>query len=118
MRRDSTYTYTHRPYTLHTNNKQTRKAKGTYGVRKARVHNQGLEREIFVIIFSFFRVAFMRPGSTGQAMFAPVWPLVKIVLKSLGRKHTENLTNPDSAPVGLAVTSLAGTISGFQYRRR
>lgn len=52
----------------------------------------------FIVVFSFYRIAFerMKPGE--QLLFAPLWPLAKVLFKKGGDAMVNKAENPDSGP--------------------
>ncbi|GMI22771.1 hypothetical protein TeGR_g641 [Tetraparma gracilis] len=66
----------------------------------------------FVVVFAFYRAAFIQMGPGQQALFGPVWPLLKLVLKKTAAALVDAGGNPDAAPYMLfcldAVSAMCG----------
>ena len=66
----------------------------------------------FIAIFAFYRAAFIQMGPGQQALFGPVWPLLKLVLKKTAAALVDAGGNPDAAPYMLwgfdAVSAMCG----------
>ena len=66
----------------------------------------------FVAVFAFYRAAFIQMGPGQQALFGPVWPLLKLVLKKTAAALVDAGGNPDAAPYMLwgfdAISAMCG----------
>jgi hypothetical protein len=66
----------------------------------------------FVSVFAFYRAAFIQMGPGQQALFSPVWPLLKLVLKKTGAALVDAGGNPDAAPYMLWGFDAASAMCG------
>jgi hypothetical protein len=66
---------------------------------------------VFLVVFTFYRAAFIQMGPGQQALFSPVWPILKLGMKKAGAALVDAGGNPDAAPYLLwcldAVSALA-----------
>ena len=67
---------------------------------------------MFLFMFFFYRVLFNKMNSAEQAMFAPLWPILKIGLKALASKLIELGENPDAGPFLLFVFDSVSALAG------
>jgi hypothetical protein len=67
---------------------------------------------VFLVVFAFYRAAFIQMGPGQQALFAPVWPILKLGLKKAAAALVDAGGNPDAAPYLVwaldAVSAMAG----------
>jgi hypothetical protein len=53
---------------------------------------------VFAVVFAFYRAAFIQMGPGQQALFGPVWPLLKLGFKKAATLLVDAGGNPDAAP--------------------
>ncbi|GMI27202.1 hypothetical protein TrCOL_g9466 [Triparma columacea] len=67
---------------------------------------------VFVVVFVFYRAAFIQMGPGQQALFGPVWPLLKLGFKKVGTLLVDAGGNPDAAPYLLWVLDACCAMCG------
>lgn len=67
---------------------------------------------VFLFVFAFYRAAFIQMGPGQQALFGPVWPLLKLGFKKVATLLVDAGGNPDAAPYLLWVCDATCAMSG------
>ncbi|GMI41159.1 hypothetical protein TrCOL_g2730 [Triparma columacea] len=67
---------------------------------------------VLIVVFAFYRAAFIQMGPGQQALFGPVWPLLKLGFKKVATLLVDAGGNPDAAPYMLWVFDAVCAMSG------
>jgi hypothetical protein len=67
---------------------------------------------VFLVVFAFYRAAFIQMGPGQQALFSPVWPILKLGMKKAGAALVDAGGNPDAAPYLLWTLDAICAMSG------
>ncbi|GMH64434.1 hypothetical protein TrRE_jg11085 [Triparma retinervis] len=66
----------------------------------------------FTVVFAFYRAAFIQMTPSQQALFGPVWPLLKLGLKKCAAYLVDAGGNPDAAPFMLFFFDVISALCG------